>query len=769
MGRLRALLAVALLLLSCFGLCQLQGVEGRPLFPWLDPSRLQSMDWPLLLPLGGLSLLFALPGLAAAPGPSRLPRPLAALGLLLILGATLVPQPVRFHNILPARPGLPSVPAMLDGKLVQQEWMPKVRARAPVAVLHPLLGSERSLASLAHGISAQAERERVMAREIPAEQGQRHQRFRALAWQVQGFLVVALVGAPLALLALVLPLCWTLARPRTPARRLGRLALVVVLLVFALPQLCDVLLAGACLLAGLPEAAVAAPRVAAVAAVRLACFLAAWGAGGLLVRSTPSAPLTAALLALVACGADVPPAGDGQTGPAQVGEQAHGPDILVILAPGLREDMRDGPRPVQRLLGDSEGVAGLRFRSAYAQSPSPFTSLGSLLTGRYPSAIPLCGLADLDGSSGEISWCAGLPDERRTLPEVLGLYGYRTALVGGSFPGVDRLVGGFQQLRWVSPSAEQGGTDPDMLLTRAARWWNADSAQPRLLVVLLPDLLLENRPDLTPVPSWAIDPPASLRPLVAKDPHLFRRISGASPELLAPVYEQEAARLGQVIRELRARLEPPSDRALATVLASPCGMDLAEPGGTASVSPTFGPDRLLLDRTVHVPLLILPDSAVSGPVASVASPVELVDIFPTLAALAGATPPAGLPGQDLLLTSLGQPDLAWAYAEHGDMLALRQGALLFSFRALQHHGSSLDPALTSALLASRRDRHRSSLHDVVSDPLQLQDLVPEQPGRAESMRKRLGSLRRGPAAPPDGALTAEQIWELRMTPAQGYW
>jgi arylsulfatase A-like enzyme len=148
--------------------------------------------------------------------------------------------------------------------------------------------------------------------------------------------------------------------------------------------------------------------------------------------------------------------------------------------------------------------------------------------------------------------------------------------------------------------------------------------------------------------------------------------------------------------------------------------------------------------------------------------VELVDLFPTLMSMAGAVVPVGLAGSDLRQVS---PKEAVAYAEFGDMLFLRQGRRALTFRCTLHNTTSLDPGITSRLLDDQAALGPEfyALHDVVADPMQAHDLRGQQPAVFNAMRKRLIALRTGVAAIPQGEVSPERLWQLRMAPSDGYW
>ncbi len=759
---LRALLGCALLAGAIAGNIALQGTEGEPLFAWIDPSRALSFDWGWLFEPLLLSALAITPSMGQAePGTRRVSRGSCAATWAIILALYIIPQPLRFHDLQPARAGVDSVPAMVDGTLRQRQWMPLVDSRSPITALAAHIHSERALASVAWGISADSARTALMNRQIERQDAQRHARLRTWTWTAQGWITRAVLGlrvglVPLGLLAILAALR-PAKRPKGPAW----LASAFILAMLLLPVLANGCLSLVSAWFGLPEAEGIAMGASLVSAGRGGTVAAAVAAG-VLFRKTSAIPVAAACLLVVGCGSPVQEAPQpGPAAPVAATTLETQPDIVVFLASGWRADASDAQGAEAALYESFGGATSVRFANAYAQTPNPFTSLGSLLTGRYPSAIPMCGLADLVGHAD--TWCARLPAERDTIPRVLALYGYRTAIAVEGVPAHERLHGGFQHVVELEPA---GATSTLELVDGVRPWWQGDPRRPRLLMVVLDDLLLHLRPDLVPGPEWATDPPRGLRPLVAKDPDLFRKLAGADSDALRQVQEFDAARVGAQLAGLLAVLADGEERPLVTVLGSLCGEDLGETGGSAGISPTFGADRLVLDRTIHVPLAIF---GAGGQPRTVAQPVELVDVFPTLASLAGAVTPAGLPGQDLLASDFEEDPKATAYVEHGDMLALRQGPWLFTFRGMLHHGSSLDPALTTSLVNMRTRPVFSTLHQVVEDPHQTIDRFDAEAAVVGRMGTILEAMRKGVAAAPPGEMTPKRLWELRMTEAEGYW
>ena len=443
---------------------------------------------------------------------------------------------------------------------------------------------------------------------------------------------------------------------------------------------------------------------------------------------------------------DVGQRADDYEGPSlepQHSAQGASPDILLVVLPGLRAD-GPGEGAEAAFIEGFERTPALRFRQAYSQSVSPFVSLGSLLAGRYPASIPLCGLSGGDAMSigeGSTSWCNDIPEADYTLPRVLSAYGYRTGAIVADSDGVNLEEGATALESWRPLRSEL--TD----------WWRRSAGQPRFAMVVAPDLHLLQYGG------------RYRRHLVAED----SPEEAAMQASLAQLYEDLARLAGAELARMVAALEatPPS-HPLWVVVTSTNGMNLAEASGVHSDHLRSLTSAILVDRTLRVPLLFYrPEGAAATEARG--QVVELLDVLPTLIALGGARPLADLPGEDLLAP--GQEDRAGgeAYAEFGDMLALRQDDDLLTFRFFMHNTSSLDASITEGLLAEQTLNPRYfMLHDVAADPMQETDRLAEERALAEVMRLRMIALRTGEAAPAE-VLTPERLEALRLSPAQGYW
>lgn len=165
------------------------------------------------------------------------------------------------------------------------------------------------------------------------------------------------------------------------------------------------------------------------------------------------------------------------------------PDLALLWVSGLRADAPGADGAEAAFFQAIPLTPAVRYHGVYAQSASPFISLGTVLTGRYASAIPMCGTYVGGAASAEgRAWCADIPDDRVTLPELLSLYGYRTALVTAGKPEMEAIADEFQTWIDVPPHGAEATVDWGELQGQVQTWWSADSTSPRLLVVVADDL-----------------------------------------------------------------------------------------------------------------------------------------------------------------------------------------------------------------------------------------------------------------------------------------
>ena len=149
---------------------------------------------------------------------------------------------------------------------------------------------------------------------------------------------------------------------------------------------------------------------------------------------------------------------------------------------------------------------------------------------------------------------------------------------------------------------------------------------------------------------------------------------------------------------------------LVLVVTADHGEEFLDHGG-------FEHNRTLYDEMVHVPLIVKAPGLAPA-VRDVQT--ESVDLAPTLARVAGATPPEGLAGADIWRelegTSAGEP---LAYAERpGEIYMLRTREWKFISNLQAHH----------------------ELYHLTTDPHELQNVAALEPERTREMRNRLAGL-----------------------------
>ena len=283
------------------------------------------------------------------------------------------------------------------------------------------------------------------------------------------------------------------------------------------------------------------------------------------------------------------------------------PNIVLITLSSARADRMGFLGSRAKITPNLDSLAGqsMVFEHAYSQAPLTVVSHATILTGTYPQTHRASEFGSRLAST--------LP----FVPDLLRAGGYRTAAFVGSIaldpknglaPGFDRgfsvYDAGFQPPEHGpgrSGSVERSATQ---VAARATAWLARNPKGPFFLWMHLND------------------PEAA---------------SGASYN--AAVASADAA-AGKLIAVLRARKL--YDDALV-IVASDHGQGLGEHG-----EETHG--VFLYDETIHVPLLLkLPQNQSAG--KRVAARASLVDVAPTVLAIAGLPVPSQMQGQSLLRIS----------------------------------------------------------------------------------------------------------------------
>ncbi len=333
------------------------------------------------------------------------------------------------------------------------------------------------------------------------------------------------------------------------------------------------------------------------------------------------------------------------------------PDVLLITVDTLRADHVGayGHRAPTTPTLDALASRGVRFADATVQTPKTWPSLGSLLTGTYPA------------TNGVRYHQHFLADRNSTLAEIFGAAGYRTAAVVANV-NVGRQFGfaqGFEHFveSWVEALLRETGREtfenaPGVVkrytgaatVTRQALEWARGLSDDR------PYFLWLHYMD----PHGPFDPPA-------EQSERFAPYHPAEPvdwQVLPPYQRRYDAETGLMIADLgvyKSRYDGEIrvfDDALAALLEGLDALGRERPrivALTADHGESLGEHDYYLEHgklpyqpTARVPLVLVAEGRLPAG-TEVSAPVGLVDLAPTLLALAdlpaaGSFQGAALPG-----------------------------------------------------------------------------------------------------------------------------
>lgn len=416
-------------------------------------------------------------------------------------------------------------------------------------------------------------------------------------------------------------------------------------------------------------------------------------------------------------------AGRGPTAP---------PNLLVLLLDTLRADRLGcyGWERARTPTLDALATRGVRFADATSAAPWTLPAHASLFTSSYASQHGL--------------WAADhrLPDAALTIAEVLREHGYRTgAFTGGGYVGTAQGFGQGFDLFYESMD------DPGDTFDRLRSWVEVADAPwfafvQTYLVHSPYDPPLEHR-DLVRPYEGALG--ARVNP-VRHDwgRHGPNTLSGEDVRYVSDLYDAEIAALDQRLGALLAELEAQGALENTLILVtSDHGDEFADHGH-------FEHGYSLYQEMLHVPLIaVLPGHFEGGLVA--AHPVHLVDVAPTLAALAGAAVPELWAGQQLSVTAADERVLFTPFftRDQGEpTTAARMGSLKYV-----DYGTERRPSDAS---------ESPALYDLSTDPGERVNLLTseEAPRWAERMAEQW-RLHPAGAATENSTLAAEALERLR--------
>ncbi len=169
------------------------------------------------------------------------------------------------------------------------------------------------------------------------------------------------------------------------------------------------------------------------------------------------------------------------------------------------------------------------------------------------------------------------------------------------------------------------------------------------------------------------------------------------------------------------------------------------------------------EEVVRVPLMVSGPGIAPGKDDSI---VQQIDLLPTMLALLGVAPPAGLPGANMLAPHSSGPSLSDRplFIERNRPPGFRQRALLFSGMKLirvEERDLSLVPPESRTEYSEAPNVHAGVfLYDLSNDPRETRDLAPANGERVERMLASMASHFSGvPALPPEQVTIDERMRE----------
>lgn len=437
---------------------------------------------------------------------------------------------------------------------------------------------------------------------------------------------------------------------------------------------------------------------------------------------------------------------------ASLSQDAPRPHIVLMMADdlGWGDVGYNGSRIATPHI-DRLAERGVRLNQFYAQ-PVCSPTRGAIMTGRYPMRLGLqCGVVR--------PWARhGLPLDERTLPQALAEVGYKTAIVGkwhlGHFEpeylptrrGFDQQYGHYNGALDYFTHDRDGGHDwhrddqlnydkgysTDLIGEHAARVIaNHDKSAPLFLYV----------------PFNAVH-----TPLQAPAAYIERydSIKNEKRRIYAAMVTCMDDAVGQITTALDEHDYPPEN-----TLVFFC----SDNGGVTKLG-SNGPLRsgktTLYEGGVRVPAAAVWAGKISA-ASSVDEPLHVVDLYPMILKLAGATleQPKPLDGKDAW------PTIASGAPTPHEFILLNSspfhGAIRVGDWKLIHNGH------VNANVTQASDKQRWELFNLREDPSEKHDLIEDEPEVFQRLKKMLtsiGSEAAPPNIPPNKAPEGFQVPEV---------
>lgn len=342
------------------------------------------------------------------------------------------------------------------------------------------------------------------------------------------------------------------------------------------------------------------------------------------------------------------------------------PNILLVLVDDLVSAALgfEGGRDARTPNLDRLAREGVRFTRAYVPLPQCTPSRAALLLGLYPH--------ETGALTNHSSWRR----EHTTLAQVLRAAGYRCGIVGKWHLGEpDEPTAGFEDswcvidtkklsyfdpVLWVEgrPEPRQGYV-PTLLTDEAMRFIDRESDAPFFLWLAYtsphepltppPDPALARRPQDVELPS-SIDDDLGTKPLAQRQSEAHAQFRARTPQELRYLFGLYQSMVDALDREIGRLLEHLEQRGLAR---DTLVVFLSDNGTLRGEHQMLNKGPAFYEELVRTPLVLRwPGQLPAG--GEVAGLVSSMDLFPTLARLAGAEVPSGLEGQDVWPLALGR-------------------------------------------------------------------------------------------------------------------
>lgn len=321
------------------------------------------------------------------------------------------------------------------------------------------------------------------------------------------------------------------------------------------------------------------------------------------------------------------------------------PNVIVYLVDTLRADRLGsyGSTKATSPAIDAFAAGATLFEHAVAQSSWTRPSVASILTGLTPL------------EHGARTVTARLPEEIRTLPEILGDAGYRTAGFSTN-PHVSADTGlaqGFEAFQAFSEDSNADGVN-----RRVLRWLDS-----------LPPASASKKPLFLYI--HTIDPHAPYQPPADLAQRLAPGIAPAEGRIeeVRQVYLTSGADRARRLSRLAALYDAEvaaSDRGFGELLAALRARGLyenslivfvADHGEEFDEHGIFGHGANLFGETLDVPLIVKWPGQREG--RRVAHPAQQIDVTPTVLSATGLHPGKDLSGIDLALLAAAPARAAW--------------------------------------------------------------------------------------------------------------